>query len=121
MTLNDFNKQAKKEERRRRFKEAKDKAFSTVGNIGRECYQHRFEIAGAIFAGMTIARSTNKLINDSRDRKRADRMIYDRKTDTWWETKHMLSNNEKNRMLDLMHQTGCTKGEALRKMGVLKR
>ena len=121
MTLDDFNKQAKKEERRRKFKEATDNFRQKAGNVANEIYRNRYAIAGTIFAGVTVARSVNKLVNDGRDRKRADRMIYDRKTDDWWETKRKLTNNERIQMLEIMKSRGCGKGEALRIMGLLRR
>lgn len=56
---------------------------------------------------------------EDKERRARDCSHYDRRTDEYWESRRPLTNSEKLK-LETMYREGLSKGEALRRMRLLK-
>lgn len=102
---------------------AADKAREIGNDAKRFYYDHEREVwywgprivAGTIIVANTVAKTNRKHKED--DRK--DCGFYDPRKGTWYYSKRPLSEVEKLE-LDRLYDTGLSKGEALREMGLLR-
>lgn len=115
----DFEKQVKWENFKRDASDKLRNVSEKAKQIGMAAWDHRVELSALALGAAGIARTANKIANDSHERKYRDRMIYDQSTRNWYELRHKLSNRDILAVDDLM-RSGMKKSEALRKLGLLK-
>lgn len=89
--------------------------------IGQVAWDHRYEIAGGLVSLVMTAKTANSMIQNARDRKEEDCRIYDRSAGHYWRTKRKLKNADYLELEEIRKATGCSKGEALKIMGLLKK
>jgi len=109
-SFEDFKKEVKK-----RDIVNKAKAFA------RSAYERRYEIAGGILTAVMAVKTINNVVESANNRREQDCRIYDRSEGHYWRTKRKLSNSEYLEMEEIRNLYGCSKGEALNRMGLLKK
>lgn len=115
----DFEKQVQWENLKRDVFNKLKGAADTAKKIGVAAWNHRVELSAVVLGAAGIARTANKIANDSHERRYRDRMVYDQSTRNWYETRRKLTNRDILAVDDLM-RAGMKKSEALRKLGLLK-
>lgn len=119
MNFKDFERKAKIENMKRSIHDGLEKAATVVSEAGKFAWDHRLELSAMALGAAGIARTANKIANDSADRKRQDRMTYDGRAHEWYESRRKLTSTDKLK-IDELYRSGMNKGEALRMMGLLK-
>lgn len=105
------------------LKKAKDKASEAartgLNTVGQICLTHGDEIKAGLTLGIPLVVFGVRQHNRNEEKRARECSHYDRRDDEWYESRRKLKSSEKLKLRE-MYEAGISKGEALKRMHLLK-